>query len=112
MLLLGIDQRSAVESSGTEFFRTDTMMLVQIDPIRRTAGMLSLPRDLYVEIPGFKKGRINTANYLGDSNRLPIGGTGLAMETIKANFGMDVDYYVLVNFDVFTTVVDTCFPMG
>ncbi len=112
VLLLGIDQRSAVESSETEFFRTDTMMLVQIDPIRRTAGMLSLPRDLYVDIPGFKKGRINTANYLGDSNRLPIGGTGLAMETIKANFGMDVDYYVLVNFEVFTTVVDTLLPNG
>jgi LCP family protein required for cell wall assembly len=112
VLLLGIDQRSAVESGDNEYFRTDTMIVLQLDPVRRTAGMLSIPRDLYVEIPGFTASRINTANYLGDANRYPGGGPALAMLTVKEVLGLEVDYYVLVNFDVFTTVVDTVAPSG
>lgn len=112
VLLLGIDQRSAVESADTEYFRTDTMIVLQIDPVRRTAGMLSIPRDLYVEVPGFTAGRINTANYLGDANRYPGGGPALAMATVTETMGIEIDHYVLVNFDVFTTVVDTVAPNG
>lgn len=112
VLLMGIDQRSAVESADTEYFRTDTMIVVQIDPIRRTAGMLSIPRDLYVPIPGFAESRINTANVLGDSGGYPGGGPALVMKTIEENLGLTVDYYVLVNFDVFLTVVDTVAPNG
>jgi polyisoprenyl-teichoic acid--peptidoglycan teichoic acid transferase len=112
VLLLGIDQRSAVESADTEFFRTDTVIVLRLDPVRRTAGMLSIPRDLYLEIPGFRAGRINTANYLGDSNAYPGGGPALAMETVEELIGIPIDNYVLVNFDVFTTVVDTVAPRG
>lgn len=112
VLLLGIDQRSAVESADDEYFRTDTMIVLQIDPVRRTAGMLSVPRDLYVDIPGFRTGRINTANYLGDANGYPGGGPALAMTTIRDTLGLEVNHYVLVNFDVFTTVVDTIAPNG
>lgn len=112
VLMLGIDQRSAVESADTEYFRTDTMIVLQIDPVRRTAGMLSIPRDLYVEIPGFTASRINTANYLGDANGYPGGGPALAMLTVRETLGLDIDHYVLVNFDVFTTVVDNVAPDG
>ena len=111
ILLLGIDQRSAANEQGP--FRTDTMILVHINPARGTVGVLSLPRDLWVEIPNYGPGRINTANFLGDSDAYPGGGgPALAMETIAENFGIRVEKYLLVNFDVFTSVVDLLAPDG
>jgi len=110
ILLMGIDQRSATSDPGP--FRTDTMILVQIDPIRKRIGLLSIPRNLWVQIPGFQPNQINTANYLGDQSALPGGGAGLAMETIRRNFGVPVDRFIRVNFDVFTTVVDLVAPIG
>lgn len=111
ILLLGIDQRSAADEQGP--FRTDTMMLIHINPASETVGVLSLPRDLWVEIPNYGPGRINTANFLGDSDAYPGGGgPALAMETIAENFGIRVEKYLLVNFDVFTSVVDLLAPDG
>ncbi len=111
ILLMGIDQRSGTGELGP--FRTDTMMLINVNPARRTVGILSLPRDLFVEIPDFGSDRINKANFIGDANAYPGGGgPALAMETILANFGIRVDKYLLVNFDVFTTIVDTLAPNG
>ena len=110
VLLLGIDQRSALGDTGP--FRTDTMMLAQIDPVRKTAGVLSIPRDLWVNIPGYEAARINTANLLGDRDSLPGGGPGLAMETVRANIGVPVDHFVRVNFDAFFGVVNTIAPNG
>lgn len=111
ILLLGIDQRSATGETGP--FRTDTMILMNIDPVRKTVGVLSLPRDLWVNIPNFDPGRINVANFLGDANAYPGGGgPALAMETVESNFGVRVDKYLLVNFDVFTSIVDTIAPDG
>ena len=111
ILLLGIDQRSAADEEGP--FRTDTMILLNINPARGTVGVLSFPRDLWVEIPSYGPGRINTANFLGDSDAYPGGGgPALAMETIAENFGIRVEKYLLVNFDVFTTVVDMLAPAG
>lgn len=111
ILLLGIDQRSDTGETGP--FRTDTMILMNIDPVRKTVGVLSLPRDLWVNIPNFDPGRINVANFLGDTNAYPGGGgPALAMETVSSNFGVRVDKYLLINFDVFTTIVDTITPNG
>jgi len=111
ILLLGIDQRSATDDPGP--FRTDTMMLLNVNPVTKSVGLLSLPRDLWVEIPEFGGARINQANFIGDGNAYPGGGgPALAMETIAANFGIRVDKYLLVNFDVFTTIVDALAPNG
>ncbi len=110
ILLLGIDQRSALNDPGP--FRTDTMMIVSIDPIRKTAGILSIPRDLWVSIPGFKQERINNANFLGDANGYPGGGPALAAETVHQVFGIPIDKYLLINFDVFTKLVTTLAPDG
>ena len=111
ILLLGIDQRSGTDDSGP--FRTDTMMLISVNPARKTVGVLSLPRDLWVDIPGFEQGRLNTANFIGDGSAYPGGGgPALAMETVAANFGVRVDKYLLVNFDVFTAIVDILAPDG
>ena len=111
ILLLGIDQRSAVEERGP--FRTDTMILLSVNPAQKTVGVLSLPRDLWVTIPDYGAGRINTANFIGDRDAFPGGGgPALAMETVAQNFGVRVDKYLLVNFSVFTTIVDTLAPNG
>ncbi|MCY4147676.1 MAG: LCP family protein [Chloroflexi bacterium] len=110
LLLMGIDQRRALEDDGP--FRTDTMILLHVNPARRTVGVLSLPRDLWVRIPGFGESRINTANFKGDGAAYPGGGPALAMATIYENFGLRVDKYLLVNFEVFITLVDTLAPNG
>jgi polyisoprenyl-teichoic acid--peptidoglycan teichoic acid transferase len=74
--------------------------------------MLSIPRDLWVPIPGFQQGRINTANQLGDAYELPGGGPALAARTVEAAFGIPVDKYVRVNFDFFLHAVDVLAPDG
>ena len=95
ILILGIDQRPKEDPTGT---RTDTMMLVTLDPVERGAGIMSIPRDLYVPIPNKGQDRINTAHVYG--------GPKLAMQTVAYNFGVPVQHYVRVNFNVVTTIVD------
>jgi LCP family protein required for cell wall assembly len=104
ILLLGLDFRDWQSGDGPP--RTDTMMLVTIDPIAETAGLLSIPRDLWVEIPGFEHNRINTAYFLGEANRLPGGGASLAMATVENLIGVDVDYYALLEFSTFERMID------
>ena len=112
ILLLGIDQRTGAHDDE-RYFRTDTMMVVNIDPVRKTIGVLSIPRDLWVDIPdGGPAGRINTANSRGDSGGYPGGGPVLAMETVKNNLGLRVDNYLLINFDVFIRAVELLAPDG
>ncbi len=105
ILFMGLDYRDWLSGDGPP--RTDTMMLVTVDPITRTAGMLSIPRDLWVEIPGYPQhNRINTAYFLGESERLPGGGPGLAMKTVENLIGVPVQYYAVVDFSVFERVID------
>ena len=85
---------------------TDTIILLTVDPISKTAGMLSIPRDMWVNIPGFGYSRINTAWTMGEAARLPSGGPGLAMETISQFIGVPVHYYVQVDFDTFISFID------
>lgn len=108
VLLMGIDQREGEQGP----FRTDTMILMSIDPVRKTAGVISIPRDLWVSIPGFQSNRINTANSQGDAAGYPGGGPALAAATVELNLGIPVDNYVLINFEVFTEVVESLAPNG
>jgi LCP family protein required for cell wall assembly len=108
ILLLGIDQRRGEQGP----FRTDTIIVVSIDPLRQTVGMLSVPRDLYVPIPGFVTDRINNAHAIGERNAYPGGGAALVARTLRDNLGINVSQYVLVNFDFFTTAVDLVAPSG
>ena len=73
VLVMGLDYRDWETGQGAP--RTDTMMLVSVDPVSRTAGILSIPRDLWVDIPGFEHGRINTAYSLGELYDYPADGT-------------------------------------
>ena len=85
---------------------TDTIILMTIDPVTRTAGMLSIPRDMWVNIPGFGYSRINTAWTIGEAAKLPGGGPGLAMETVSQFIGVTVHYYVQVDFDTFVSFIN------
>jgi LCP family protein required for cell wall assembly len=102
ILLLGIDQRCEEEGPT----HTDTMMVFTMDPVGLSASILSLPRDLWVEIPGFGVNKINQANFLGEVYELPGGGPALAVDTVEATLGIKIDYYATVNFDAFVEVVD------
>ncbi len=102
ILLLGVDSRP--EESGP--MRTDTMILATIDPSTNSAGMLSVPRDLWVTIPGYGENRINMAHYDGDEKKYPGGGPALAKKTVQYNLGVPVNYYVRVDFGGFRKIVD------
>jgi polyisoprenyl-teichoic acid--peptidoglycan teichoic acid transferase len=102
LLLLGVDQRCD-EGGPTH---TDTLMVVTVDPVAQTVAMVSLPRDLWVKIPGFEVDRINQAHYLGEALEYPGGGPALAVETVEAFLGLPIDYYVTINFDAFIRIVD------
>ncbi len=102
ILLLGIDKREG--EAGP--FRTDTMILASIDPATNSASMMSIPRDLWVTIPGFGENRINTAHFMGDSRDYPGGGVALAKKTVWHAFGVPVHYYVRIDFVGFERIVD------
>ena len=103
ILFIGLDARDVEVQDGPP--RSDTMMLVTIDPLTKTAGMLSIPRDMWVNIPGFGYGRINMAYSNGEGAQLPGGGPGLAMKTVSNFIGVPVDYFLQVDFAVFTDIV-------
>jgi anionic cell wall polymer biosynthesis LytR-Cps2A-Psr (LCP) family protein len=63
--------------------------------------MLSIPRDLWVPVPGYGENRINAANFIGDRDKYPGGGSALAKKAVEYNFGVPVHYYVLLDFDGF-----------
>ncbi|MEM7344187.1 MAG: LCP family protein [Chloroflexota bacterium] len=102
ILLMGIDKRP-----DELYSRTDTMILVTIDSNTRSAGMLSVPRDLWVAIPGYDEDRVNKAYFFGDKNNYPGGGPALAKKTLQYNLGVPVHYFIEVDFDGFRQVVDT-----
>jgi LCP family protein required for cell wall assembly len=103
VLFLGVDERM---QGDEKFWRTDTMILATLDPVTMQAGILSIPRDLWVHIPGYEENRINTAHFIGDAFDHPGGGPALAVQTVEYNLGVDVDYYVRVNFQGFVDMVD------
>lgn len=80
-------------------YRTDVMMVLSLNPGEGTATVISLPRDLYVYIPGWRMNRINTAD--------PRGGPDLAAQTILYNFGIPVHHYARMNFSGFTSLINS-----
>lgn len=102
VLAMGIDQRAFEQGP----WRTDTMLVLTLDPVTLSGGMLSIPRDLWVPIPGYEEGRINTAHYLGDLYDYPGGGPALAAKTVQYNIGVPIHHYVRINFTAFEQLVD------
>lgn len=94
ILVLGTDQRP-----GEDFApRTDSIIVASVDPVAKTAGMLSLPRDLWVQIPGAGENRINVA--------YTIGGADLARHTVAHFLGVPIHYHVVVGLAGFREIVD------
>ncbi len=85
---------------------TDTIMVLTVDPVTKTAGMLSIPRDMWVNIPGAGYSRINTAWAIGENAKLPGGGPALAMQTISQFIGVPIHYYVQVDFGTFVSFIN------
>ena len=108
ILVMGLDRR--VDEPKGNPTRTDTMFVVTLDPYSKTAGVFSIPRDLWVEIPdgegGYFKERINVAYEYGPLKNYPGGGPGLAMATVEHNFDMKIDHYVVLDFVGFMELVD------
>jgi polyisoprenyl-teichoic acid--peptidoglycan teichoic acid transferase len=100
-LILGIDRVPDGSAAG----RSDTMILVSVVPLRPTIKMLSIPRDLWVDVFEVGEQRINTAHYFAELNQAGTGPSA-AVTTISENFEVEVPYYVRVRFDGFTRVVD------
>ncbi len=99
ILLVGVDAREEGPSNS------DTIMIAQYDPDKKKAKLVSVLRDIYVEIPGQEeKQKINSA-YM-------IGGVDLLRKTIKETFEIDLHYYAIIDFNGFIKAIDTGFPEG
>ncbi len=96
LLVIGSDRRPNDPSLGG---RSDTLMVVHIDPEQNYLSVLSLPRDLRVDIPGHGKGKLNTA--------FAYGGPALAIRTIKQVTGIDINHYLEIGFAAFSDIVDS-----
>ena len=94
VLIMGVDDYQPNDPG-----RTDSMMLVSIDTRNQELKVTSLMRDLYVAIPGkTQSNRLNTA--------YSSGGAPLLVRTVEANFGIDVDRWVVIDFDAFNQIID------
>jgi len=102
LLVLGIDYTPPNSFLG----RTDTIILTTLQPYKGYIGMLSIPRDLWVNIPNVGENRINTAHFFAEST-LPGSGGHTAKLTIKNNFGINIDYYIRIRFDGFKEIIDS-----
>lgn len=100
ILLIGSDKKSGAS------YRTDAMIVVSYLPRHNAVTLISIPRDLYVYIPGWTMQRINAAFLHGELGGYPGGGAGLLMDTILYNLGISIDHYILVDFNGFRQIID------
>jgi LCP family protein required for cell wall assembly len=102
IVVLGSDQRPDWSE-----WHTDAVHLVSIQTDQAVVSVLSIPRDLYVYIPGISMSRVNFADYYGEVYGYSGGGPGLVRDTLLYNLGIRVDHYVRTNFDGLIGIVDT-----
>lgn len=99
-LLIGSDKRSGA------YFRTDTLVIASVRPRQQVVSLISIPRDLFVYIPGWTMQRINTAYLHGEMVKYPGGGVALLKDTVLYNLGIRIDKIAIVDFDGFKKIVD------
>ena len=110
VVVLGLDLRR--DEPDDQPARTDSVMILTMDPFSKTGGAFSIPRDTWLEIPdgygGYVKDRINVAYEMGEYtyDDYDGGGAGLVKDTIEHNFGIPIDYYVVLNFNNFIELID------
>lgn len=108
MLLAGVSSDDPGHEGGE---LTDSIMLVSLDTKNHKALLLSIPRDLWVNIPGNGYSKINAANVFGESDSFsepgyPNGGMGLLEQTVSQNFGIPIHYYAKINYTAFRDAVN------
>lgn len=102
VLILGSDRRP-----NTPNWRTDVVMVVAMDMARGEAGVISIPRDVYLpEIPGHQPNKINVVDYLGEQDEPGGGGPKLLASLIQEHLGIPIHYYLRFDFNSFEEVID------
>jgi LCP family protein required for cell wall assembly len=101
ILVLGLDYAPP----GSDLARSDTIILTSLKPHKPAISMLSIPRDLWVDIPGVGENRINTAHFYAESQN-PGSGPQAAVEAVEANFDLNVNYYLRLHFDGVREIVN------
>jgi len=102
IVVLGSDQRPDWSE-----WHTDVVQVVSVQRDRGAVSVISVPRDLYLYIPGFWMSRINFADFYGEAYDYAGGGPALVRDTLLYNLGIRVDYFVRTNFDGLIGIVDT-----
>lgn len=102
VLLMGSDKRP-----DDPVWRTDVMMIAFLDTSNGRAAILSLPRDLYVNIPTRGWDRLNIADFWGEYTKYPGGGPGLMKQVVADSFGIRIDKFARVDFGGFTKIINT-----
>lgn len=104
VLVMGLDLRDT--EGQDEAPRSDTMILLSMDPLNNTAAAVAIPRDMWVAIPGFGYYKINTAFRFGELYDIPGGGPELASRTVEEFLGVPVHFYVQIDFQAFVDFID------
>ncbi|MFW5713934.1 MAG: LCP family protein [Brevefilum sp.] len=104
LLVMGLDLRDTEGEDAAP--RSDTMILLSMDPLNNTAAAIAIPRDMWVPIPGFNHNKINTAFRFGELYNIPGGGPELASRTVEAFLGVPVHFYVQIDFQAFVDFID------
>lgn len=111
ILILGTDQRD-FQTTGDA--RSDSMMVMQVNAKDNKVKLVSFMRDTLVYQPGVSQygadTKINVAYNIGEQDNHQ--GAEYMREVLKKNFDIDIQYYALVNFNSFATVIDSLYPMG
>jgi LCP family protein required for cell wall assembly len=101
ILVLGTDNRPELEA-----WRTDTIMVLAVDRKTNQVGIVSVPRDLYVDIPGHAKDRINATAYIGEKTDYPGSGAALTQRVIEENLGIPTQHWVLIRQEGLVNLID------
>lgn len=101
IVILGLDARQGEGYVA----RADSIMLLGVQPRALAVSVLSIPRDVFIETPGYGLQRINTINVLGEQD-MAGGGPALVKAAIAVSFSVEPDRYMRLNFDAFTEVID------
>jgi LCP family protein required for cell wall assembly len=101
ILLMGTDD----DNGGSEIPRTDTLILARVDQASKTAALISIPRDLYVNIPGYGSNKINAAYVFAEMDE-PGSGPAVTVKTISELAGIDIAYFAQISFSGLTKLVD------
>lgn len=101
IVILGLDARQG----GDWTARTDSVMILNITPSTLDVSLLSIPRDVYIRVPGYGEQPINTINRLAELET-PRSGPALVKASLAESFGVEIDRYVRLDFDAFVELID------